>query len=346
MTVYNGGSYLQAAVESVLAQAFNSFELLIIDDHSTDGALEALSCRHDERLRIHRNPVNIGQTASLNLGLSLARGRYIARMDADDMAYPGWLAHQFEYLNSHPDCAVAGCMARVMDQDGRVFKKLHTPLQREEMVLKSFFASPLNHVGVMMDKETVVSHGGYDASLRIAADFDLWSKFLRAGVIMTTLPFEGVAIRAHRASVSAMHKGRGDMPEICRVIRDNIAHFTSKTLSDEQLGKWYLFIYSPQELSADDFIQMQEMMRDIYLPYPSFNQRQQRLFLIKGILAMAQQRVYGQLRRLLSLELKKYGLFSFEGLVWVLSLGGLLCPLWTGFYDFSRRMELLCRVNR
>ena len=95
MTVYNGAAYLRQSVESVLGQTFKDFEFLIIDDHSRDDSLAIARSYKDSRIVVHSNPENKGQVKSLNAGLGLARGDYIARLDADDLAFPRWLEKQF-----------------------------------------------------------------------------------------------------------------------------------------------------------------------------------------------------------------------------------------------------------
>src|ERR1700716_545696 len=123
MPVFNGGSYLAAAVESVLKQSFGDFELLAIDDGSTDQSVSVLSgfARSDGRIRLITQ-ANAGIVASLNRALGLARGEYVARMDADDVALPSRLAMQVAFLDGHPDVAVVGSAIRLIDADGNAIR--------------------------------------------------------------------------------------------------------------------------------------------------------------------------------------------------------------------------------
>src|SRR3990170_4187453 len=111
MAVYNGGRYLKSSIESVLNQTFRDFEFLIINDCSTDDSVKMIESFNDERIIIHHNENNIGQTKSLNVGLKLARGKYIARMDADDMAFPTWVEELVNYFEKNPKYAVIGAAA-------------------------------------------------------------------------------------------------------------------------------------------------------------------------------------------------------------------------------------------
>ena len=109
MPVYNGLPYLPHAIESVLDQTFTDFEFLIINDASTDDSFACIRSYKDPRIRLVCNETNLGQTRTLNKGLELAQGPFIARLDQDDIAYPKRLAKQVAYLDANPEVAlVAG----------------------------------------------------------------------------------------------------------------------------------------------------------------------------------------------------------------------------------------------
>ena len=179
MSVYNGEKYLSEAVESILAQTFRDFEFLIIDDGSTDSSPEMLSgyASRDSRVRIVRNDENVGLTRSLNKGLGLSRGEYIARMDADDVACPDRLACQVEYLDKKPDIAAVGAGIEIIDEDsqviGRRLPKDNSVFLKRNLILKN---SVFAHSSVMFRREVVVQAGGYDDNYRYAQDYDLWSR--------------------------------------------------------------------------------------------------------------------------------------------------------------------------
>ena len=116
MAVYNGGSFLKPAIESILRQSESRFEFLIIDDGSQDGSAAIIESFKDPRIRLIRNAANRGLAASLNAGLEVARGTYIARLDADDIALPDRLALQLDFLERNPDiAAIAKDTARLGD---------------------------------------------------------------------------------------------------------------------------------------------------------------------------------------------------------------------------------------
>jgi glycosyltransferase involved in cell wall biosynthesis len=207
MTVYNGESHLVAAIDSILAQTFRDFELIVVDDGSTDGTARILAAvrQADQRVRILENARNLGLVASLNRGLAEARGALIARMDADDVSRPHRLARQVEFLRRHPEVDVLGSRLRVLGT-WRVWKP---PLSHDDIVARLLFESPLYHPTVMLRRHRDDGQGGlgerivYDERRTHAEDYDLWVRLgLDHGARFANLPEVLLDYRIHRASVS------------------------------------------------------------------------------------------------------------------------------------------------
>src|SRR5690606_37374672 len=118
LAVHNGERYIQEAIDSILAQTFGDFELLIVNDGSTDATRDLVLSYSDDRIRLVDNDHNIGLPKSLNRGLRLAKGRYIARLDADDISEPDRLAAQVSFLQANPDVAMVGSWYRKIDGEG------------------------------------------------------------------------------------------------------------------------------------------------------------------------------------------------------------------------------------
>ncbi len=118
MVVHNGERFLQVALDSILGQTFEDFEFIVIDDASTDASPPLLDACADPRIVRHRNAEKNGLTRSLNVGLRLARGQYVARMDADDIAHHDRLALQVDFLNRHSDHVLVGSSYRLIDEHG------------------------------------------------------------------------------------------------------------------------------------------------------------------------------------------------------------------------------------
>lgn len=164
MSVFNGEKYLREAIDSILTQTFSDFEFLIINDASTDRSREIILSYLDPRIRLIDNEENIGLTRSLNKGIDLAKGKYIARMDADDVSMPERLEKQVRFMEENPDIAVLGSWAYGIDGTGRINAEFRTPICEEIIFKDLFFSNPLIHGSVMFDKKFVKNIGSYNPS--------------------------------------------------------------------------------------------------------------------------------------------------------------------------------------
>jgi glycosyltransferase involved in cell wall biosynthesis len=181
MPVRNLGRYVGPSIESVLAQTWRDFEFLIVDDGSTDGTAETVRtyANRDSRIRILRGPSD-GISRALNLGLSESRGRYIARMDGDDLCLPTRLEQQVRFLEEHRDHVLVGCRCTLIDPDGRpICEKADIKPSHEQIeALLLRMKWPIVHPSIMVRADAIAKVGGYNESFRIVQDHDL---FLRLG---------------------------------------------------------------------------------------------------------------------------------------------------------------------
>jgi glycosyltransferase involved in cell wall biosynthesis len=178
MAVYNGGDALQAAVESIQEQSYPDWDLVVVDDASTDGTREVLRrlAAADSRIRCLCNSENMGLAASLNVGWRQARGPLIARMDHDDASLPGRLERQVAFLRRHEDVAVLGTGAELIAEDGTPLGDYYRPEMHAELAARVLRENPFIHPSVMMRKSFLVALGGYDERLPRAQDYDLWAR--------------------------------------------------------------------------------------------------------------------------------------------------------------------------
>ena len=204
LPVWNAERYLAGAIESVLAQSFADFELLIVDDGSTDGSTALIRRYRDRRIRRIENEKNLGVTRSLNLGLELAHGRYVARMDADDLCAPERLERQVAFLDAHPEVALVASRARWVDALGAEIGIIDTPADGETLRRRLRRGNWIVHGTVMMRAEAVRALGGYDESMERAQDYDLWLRLSERHPI-AALPDLLYTWRDHGGSVSRRH---------------------------------------------------------------------------------------------------------------------------------------------
>ncbi len=204
MPVYNGEKYLREAVDSILNQTFTDFEFIIINDGSTDATESIVLSYKDNRIKYIKNSTNLGLIKTLNLGIELAKGNYIARMDADDISLPNRLKHQLEFMVINPEVGVCGCN---YNQLSNSIKKYHTAFYKHDEILGyMLFNSSIIHPSLII-KKSVLQHISpiFDSNYKHAEDFELWAKLIfttKFSAIQTT-EFE---YRLHKAQVTAVHK--------------------------------------------------------------------------------------------------------------------------------------------
>ncbi|WP_394026421.1 glycosyltransferase family 2 protein [Desulfovibrio falkowii] len=173
MSVRNGMPFLPEAVFSVLAQSFEDFEFIVMDNASVDGSNEWVTAQQDKRIRLVRNEEDLGLSQSLNRGFSLARGKYIARMDADDISVPERLAVQAAYMDAHPELVVCGGEVEIFNETSSSLWEV--PKGRDAILSTLLFAVPLAHPAVMYRTEAWKSlELQYDRTLLLSQDFDMW----------------------------------------------------------------------------------------------------------------------------------------------------------------------------
>jgi len=174
MPVYNGAAFVREAVDSILAQTLQDFEFLALDDGSTDETLSILdaAASRDERLRVIRGE-HRGVIATLNCGLDLARGAYIARMDADDVSHPHRLEKQVDFMDRHPEVGTVGSWVRTIGVSPGWTRQF--PTQPEVLRAWLLFAPPIAHPSAMLRKQTLDQNGlRYDPAYLHAEDYAFW----------------------------------------------------------------------------------------------------------------------------------------------------------------------------
>lgn len=251
MSVHNGGRWLRAAVESVLAQTWRDFEFLILDDASTDDSAAQIAAFCDPRIRLLRLEENLGLTRCLNLGLREARGEFIARQDADDLSAPERLEKQVAFLDQHPACALVGAQARVIGPGGRSRGVRALPQETVAIRWLSLLDNPIIHTAAMARAAVIRDElGGYDESFPCCQDYDLWARvFARHGA--ANLAGRLVVVREHGASISATRKAEAQamVRRVTRRLADTWLHELALTDDDVALLCAYRRHLHPAEVA-------------------------------------------------------------------------------------------------
>lgn len=190
MSVYNRAFYIEDALCSIIGQSFSDFELIIVDDGSTDETVEIIREYTDKRIRLYCREHDFIE--SLNFGISLAKGRYIVRMDADDKMYPDRLAEQYLFMEEHPDIAVCGSWARTFGTDE---KYIEPPTSHVDICAGLFNQNVLVNPSVMIRKQAIMDFLEikkrkhlYEADFIYAEDYKLWVDLVLSGFRLANIP--------------------------------------------------------------------------------------------------------------------------------------------------------------
>jgi|AntRauTorckE5430_2_1112549.scaffolds.fasta_scaffold01969_4 glycosyltransferase involved in cell wall biosynthesis len=205
MPVYNMERYLQEAIRSILIQTYTDFEFIIINDESTDDGLKIIKSFKDKRIRLIQNEKNIGLIKTLNKGIDLAKGEYIARMDADDIALPERLQKQFNLLEIRPNYALVGSQATLIFNHRLSYNRFNMETNPQLLKLMSLFFSPFLHPTVMI-RTSILKEFQYDINFPIAEDYHLWTNLLKRQYIGTNLKESLLLYRIHENNVSTVRQ--------------------------------------------------------------------------------------------------------------------------------------------
>jgi glycosyltransferase involved in cell wall biosynthesis len=235
MSVYNGEKYLREAIDSILNQTFKDFEFLIIDDGSTDSSAEIVHSYCDPRIRVFKQE-NKGLTKSLNIGLKLANGEYIARQDADDISLPFRLEKQVEFLDKQTDVVLVSSNIEFMDDRGESLGKSDRATDSDLIAWYLLFYNQIGgHSQVMFRNQPVMKLGGYSEALRCTQDYELWVRLAKSHEI-AILPDVLVRWRKHDDNISVKNRDEQKSYGIA-ISSKRLAELTGRELDSSQVSE-------------------------------------------------------------------------------------------------------------
>lgn len=240
MSVFNGERFLRAAIDSILNQTYSDFEFIIIDDGSSDRSLEIIRQyqKLDKRIVIIQNESNIGLAGSLNNGIAVAKGEFIARMDADDVSLPARLGKQFSFMKKNPEVGVVGSQIQIIDSHGNVIENDRLPTSDTLIRWKMCFENPIRHPTVMMRTSLVRQVNGY-RDYKTTQDYDLWQRISEISELRN-LDETLILYRLHDSNISLLSSE----------IRIEVRHSTKQRAINNIIGKkvkinWKLYWNNP-----------------------------------------------------------------------------------------------------
>lgn len=230
MPVYNTAPYLREAMDSVLSQTFNDFELIVLDDCSPDNAEELLDMYDDPRIVRYKGEKNRGLSNVLNVGIDMARGKYIARMDSDDLSMPDRLRIQVDYLETHPEIDLVSAGMQLFGAKDEVWIRENNP---EKVKINALFHAPVLHASSVWRKESFEKHGlRFRQEMVPAEDYDLWTRAMLKGLKLVNLPEVLYKYRIHDTQSTLQTE---KCAEKCRLVQRNYLKTALPSLSLKNL---------------------------------------------------------------------------------------------------------------
>lgn len=220
--------YVRESVESILNQTFSDFEFIIIDDGSTDKTLDVIRSINDHRIVLLSNKVNLGNYPSRNKGMQIAKGKFIAVMDGDDIAFPNRLQIQSAYMEEHQEVLAVGSEAKIIPTN----KKRISPISYQDICISLLDNSYILHPSLLIRTATMKRMNGYNEKYRYAADYDLICRLSINGAI-ECLPTVLMAYRHHSKQITSLY--RAEQASFANEIRGNYwISFINKCKSENQ----------------------------------------------------------------------------------------------------------------
>tara|TARA_B100000674_G_C37800782_1_gene896344 strand:+ start:134 stop:1060 length:927 start_codon:yes stop_codon:yes gene_type:complete len=202
MSVFNGSKFLSDAIQSILNQTFKEFEFIIVDDGSTDNSLNIIRSFEsaDSRIKVI-SKLNEGLAKSLNAAISVSKGKFIARMDADDISYENRLEKQYEYMQKNESIDLCGCSMDIIDELGNVTSEKIQISNIDDIQRKRYFQSPILHITFFGKKSFFVKHNGYREQFKYAQDYDLVLRGINAGAKICNIKDKLVQYRDYQQKI-------------------------------------------------------------------------------------------------------------------------------------------------
>ena len=241
MPVYKTAPYLREAMDSILSQTFSDYELIVLNDCSPDNADEILDTYSDPRIVRYKGEHNVGLSNILNVGIEMARGKYIARMDSDDLSLPDRLRIQVDYMESHPDIDLVSVGMHLFGAKDGVWVREQNP---EKVKISALFHSPILHASSVWRRERFEENGlRFRQEMVPSEDYDLWTRALVKGLKLVNLRQVLYKYRIHPAQATT----RTDLTaEKDRIVQQNYLCATLPFLSEKKREafpekKWPVF---------------------------------------------------------------------------------------------------------
>ena len=248
MPVYNAATYLNQAIDSILNQIYTDFEFVIINDGSADLSEQIILSYSDERIKYYKNEQNEGLIKTLNKGIGLCRGKYIARMDADDISALDRLKKQVDFLEQNPDMAMVGSDATRVNENGKYLRTKIYYCPADLISTKLFFTNTFAHSSILVKKD-IIAEFGYNEDYPIAEDYFLWTQ-IASKYKVANIHEPLIYYRVHSQGISVVKSDlqADTIKKIC------FYHLSRLKIipTEEELNRHFLLLFEPQRIKFFD----------------------------------------------------------------------------------------------
>ncbi len=259
MPVYNAQLYLHAAISSILSQSFEDFEFLIYNDGSTDRSKEIIESFNDARIIFNDFSYNQGIVALLNIGLQSAKGKYIARMDADDIASPDRFQKQYDFMERNHEYVVCGTRFNIMGKQ----EVTQLPLDNDDIKSKMLYITPFCHPSVMMRVEVLQRHKIlYDAAYMLIEDHEFWCRLAEYGKF-ANLPETLLQYRVHDSNISLKERTLQQIQNLHIVRMNYIVKFFGKSIEPADASTLYTLLFKESNFTYEELLTCGELLQKI-----------------------------------------------------------------------------------
>lgn len=263
MSVYNGEDYLAETIDSVLSQTFTEWEFIIINDCSTDKTSQMLEeyAAKDNRIKVHTNETNLRLPSSLNKALSLAQGKYVARMDADDICMPDRLQKQYDFMESNPQIDLSSC--RFMTLKNGVYSSGGCGGKGDNESIKALLlvTNPILHPGIIAKAE-VIKELGYDKNFTCTEDMELWTRFVLNNKRVEILSEYLMIYRLHDKQITETTLDK-QKKEVIKVQKNYFSKLL-EPMTEEQEEFYINGVYFRKNTNISEFIKFYKWARSVF----------------------------------------------------------------------------------
>lgn len=257
LPVYNCELYIKETIDSILNQTIQDFEILVIDDCSTDTTLDIVNQYNDDRIIIITKEKNKGLIDSLNFGISIAKGRYIARMDGDDICLPERFAKQIDFLEKNPNIILCGTSYKTF---GAIEKVIRHPSDHEKISVRLCLSSTFGHPTIMGRKEIFEKHK-YNKDFKNVEDYELWSRLIFEGEV-ANLDEVLLFYRVHENQVSNIYNDEQRIKSInIQLFLFKKTKYNTALFSDDFIKK---MLYQKEYFTVEEFSLFLKWLKEIY----------------------------------------------------------------------------------